>query len=343
MKNNLDIMSKDNLSKIGRIMQKAYSRCQEYNKILVCLSGGADSDIMLDILLKVCDKGKLTFVFFDTGIEYEATKRHLTYLENKYNIKIKRERALKSVPFGCKQYGVPFWSKYVSEMIERLQKHNFDFHNDGNLSYDELIKKYPNCRIALQWWCNNTSGKFTIQKDKYLKEFLIEYPPDFRISNKCCNGAKKKTAEKYEKNKDFDLKCMGIRKSEGGIRTLIYKSCFDYKPNEKKQNFRPIFWLTDEDKRVYEHIYNIKHSDCYAKYGMKRTGCAGCPFSSRFESELVILKQYEPILYNAVCNIFKYAYDYTRKYIKYKERMKNSKQEFNDLQLNYFDLLGGKQ
>lgn len=324
-----------NLKKLSDIMQKTYSRCSQYNKILVAISGGSDSDDMLDLLLKVCNKEKLTFVFFDTGIEYDATKKHLDYLEKKYDIKIDRQRAYKPVPLGCKEYGVPFLSKYVSEMIERLQKHNFDFHNDGNLPYEELIKKYHNCEIALQWWCNHHTGKFTISKDKYLKEFMIDNPPNFRISNKCCNGAKKHTSHKYEKDKDFDLKCIGIRKFEGGIRTLIYKSCFDYKPNEKMQQFRPIFWFTDEDKEEYEEMYNIQHSDCYTKYGMTRTGCAGCPFSSKFENELAICKQYEPKLYTAICNIFKDSYDYTREYRKHKAKMKKC----GNLQISIFDII----
>lgn len=110
---------------------------------------------MLDLLLKTCDnKNKLHFVFFDTGIEYAATKEHLEYLENKYNIKIERQRAKVPVPLGCKTYGQPFLSKFVSQMIERLQKKNFDFANDGNKSFDELMEKYPNEKGALTWWCN---------------------------------------------------------------------------------------------------------------------------------------------------------------------------------------------
>lgn len=83
---------KETLKKISDIIQKAYSRCSKYNKILVAISGGSDSDDMLDLLLKVCNKEKLTFVFFDTGIEYDATKKHLDYLEKKYDIKIDRQR-----------------------------------------------------------------------------------------------------------------------------------------------------------------------------------------------------------------------------------------------------------
>lgn len=100
--------------KISSAMQKTGARLLRFSKIMVSISGGADSDVMLDLLLKVCPKEKMTFVFFDTGIEYDATKRHLDYLEKKYDIKIDRQRADVPVPLGVKKYGLPFISKMIS-------------------------------------------------------------------------------------------------------------------------------------------------------------------------------------------------------------------------------------
>ena len=60
---------------------------------------------MLDIVWR-CDKNnKVEYVWFDTGLEYQATKDHLKYLENKYGIDIKVHRAIKPIPSTCKQYG----------------------------------------------------------------------------------------------------------------------------------------------------------------------------------------------------------------------------------------------
>ena len=67
---------------------KAYSIINRatYNKIMVSISGGSDSDIILDICYK-CDRdNKCEYIWFDTGLEYDATKRHLRYLEKKYGI-----------------------------------------------------------------------------------------------------------------------------------------------------------------------------------------------------------------------------------------------------------------
>ena len=72
--------------------------------------------------------------------------------------------------------------------------------------------------------------------------------------------------------------------------------------------------LKFDNKVDYESAYGIVHSRCYTEYGLKRTGCVGCPYGRDFEHELGIIKKYEPKLYKAVINIFKDSYEYTRKY-----------------------------
>lgn len=62
-----------------------------YKNIVCSISGGSDSDVMLDIIHKVDIDKKVRYVWFDTGLEYGATKRHLEYLEKRYGIKIERE------------------------------------------------------------------------------------------------------------------------------------------------------------------------------------------------------------------------------------------------------------
>ena len=47
---------------------------------------------------------------------------------------------------------------------------------------------------------------------------------------------------------------------------------------------------------------------------MLRTGCAGCPFNSKFDDEKRIIDIYEPKLSKAVSKIFKESYEYTRAY-----------------------------
>ena len=147
-----------------------------YDTILCSISGGSDSDVMLDLIHRVDLNKKVKYVWFNTGLEYQATKDHLEYLEKKYNITIERERAIKPIPLTCKEYGQPFLNKHVSEMIYRLQKHGFKWEDKP---LDELLKQYPKCKSALRWWTNdkpiksNDHSMFNINYNKYLKEFMI--------------------------------------------------------------------------------------------------------------------------------------------------------------------------
>lgn len=296
-----------------------HNKLQNYDDVMVSISGGADSDIVIDILSKMNENVNIQYVFFDTGLEYEATKKHLDFLESKYNVKIKRVKAIKPIPTCCRLYGQPFLSKQVSEYIERLQKHGFTFADE---SFDVLLKKYPKCKVALKWWCNEwgENSRFNISQHKYLKEFMVANPPTFSISNKCCTYAKKKVATKVKNDMCCDLSITGLRKNEGGVRSTAYKNCFsDNSGKNAPDEFRVIFWYTNETKKIYESHYNIQHSECYSKYGLQRTGCAGCPYGRNFEQELKIIEEHEPKLFKAVCKIFKQSYEYTRKYRDYRK------------------------
>lgn len=292
-----------------------------YKNIVCSISGGSDSDIMLDICARVDLDKKIKYVFFDTGLEYKATKEHLKYLEYKYDIKIEVEKAKKPIPTCNREYGQPFLSKQVSEFIQRLQRHNFKWEDK---SYDELVKEYPKCQAALKWWCNNwgEKSKFNIEYNKRLKEFMIQNPPKFKISNKCCHFAKKLVAKSFKDKNNTELSLVGIRKAEGGARSSAYKNCFSSN-SDTSDEYRPIFWYKEETKREYEKEFDVVHSRCYSEYGLKRTGCAGCPYGKDFEFELDVIKQYEPKLYIAVNNIFKDSYEYTRKYNEFKSKFNN--------------------
>ena len=303
---------------------KAYTfiNNRNYKNILCSISGGADSDILLDICYR-CDIGnKCRYVYFDTGLEYEATKKHIIYLEQKYDIMIEREKPIIPIPVCVKKYGEPFLSKQVSQFIGGLQRHDFDF---TDRPYDELIKQYPKIKSYIGWWCNvkqnGNDKRFCISQNKWLKEFLIEHPPTFLISDKCCKYAKKEVSKKYIKQNKCDLKIMGIRKAEGGIRATQYKTCF--LEGWEDDLYMPIFWYSNSDKEDYERIFNIQHSECYTKYGFKRTGCCCCPFGymTGLKDELKKIKQYEPKMHKAVVNVFHNSYEYTKEYECFKKRM----------------------
>lgn len=298
---------------------KAIGNLDQHKKMIVSVSGGSDSDIVVDFMHQCGMTHKVDYVFFDTGIEYQATYDHLDYLEDRYGIDIQRERAYKSIPTCCKEYGVPFMSKYASEMIKRMQDAGFQF-EDG--SYSDLSRDYPDLKSGLRWWCNEYPGNslFNINKKRLLKEFLMEHPPKYKISNKCCHYSKKVTAHQYNVKNDIDVVIIGLRKSEGGIRGAI-KQC--YVPNSGKDmpdKYYPIFWLTDSDKTVYNNFYKIKNSDCYSKYGLNRTGCACCPYGLECEREREAARIYEPKLYRLTEKVFGKSYDYSRLFYEFREK-----------------------
>lgn len=180
------------------------AKIRNYKAPLLSISGGSDSDIMLDMCWRLDPDKKVTYKFVNTGIEYGATKRHIKFLEQKYQIEIEEMRATVPVPLGCKRYGEPFLTKHVSEMISRLQRHNFQWEDEP---FEVLYARYPKCKSALRWWCNqhtNPSGKassMNISKHLLLKDFMIEHPPDFHISPMCCEGAKRGRLEQSNKSR----------------------------------------------------------------------------------------------------------------------------------------------
>lgn len=291
---------------------KADRLLSSYKNPVASISGGSDSDIVLDILEKVRNGRMVTYVFFDTGIEYAATHKHLDDLEEKYQVEILRQRATLPVPLGCKKYGLPFFSKETSQRISELQKHGFQWED---ASFNTLIQKYHNCKAGLEWWCG-LKGKYSISKS--LKQYISQNPPSFLISKKCCDGAKKSPAKSFYKQVGCCLSITGERRAEGGVRATAHSTCFDIQ-RDGIAHYRPLYFWSDADKQEYKTYYDLQYSDCYEVYGMTRTGCAGCPFNSKFEDSIEIVRKFEPQLYRAITNIFGASYNYTRAYRQFKE------------------------
>ena len=318
----------DNLT-IVDALGKCHYQVKTHQKIMCSVSGGSDSDVMLDMIIRCGGKDKTTFVFFNTGLEYEATKKQIQFLNEKYGVEIQVIPPIKPIPLCVREYGVPFLSKRVSEMIMRLQKHNFQWEDEP---LDVLLEKYPRCQSAIRWWCNgypngaDSPSRLNIAWVPWLKEFLISNPPKFKISPKCCHYSKKEPANRYMESQSCDLNCTGVRKTEGGARATAYKNCFTAALGSEADKYRPLFWFSDVDKAEYDKHYGVKHSDCYEVWGMKRTGCAGCPFGKNYEEELMLAEKYEPKFYKAMLKVFGQSYEYRRQFEAFREEMRANKQ-----------------
>lgn len=112
---------------ILKAQMKVHEVLSGYNHIVMSVSGGSDSDIMIDICKEF--HSDMKFVFVDTGIEYKATKEHINYLEDRYNITIEKVKPKKTIPYVIKHYGSPVLSKRISENLYRFQNHYDEYRN----------------------------------------------------------------------------------------------------------------------------------------------------------------------------------------------------------------------
>lgn len=297
--------------------------------IMVSISGGSDSDIVLDMFERLgYDEGEVVYVWFDTGLEYDATKRHLAFLEEKYGIKIRQYRPKMTVAQACKKYGVPFLSKNASQRIYELQQKGFDF---KLREFESDVQMFPNTLSGLKWFYSRKE-KYNITAFSGLREFMSKNSPP-AISHLCCKEAKKDVAKKAIKDLSPVLDITGMRMAEGGVRATAFTSCFSEATDKRIARFRPIFYFTDQDKQEYKEFCGVTYSDCYEVWGFKRTGCCCCPFGSGFEEELETAKKYEPKLYAAACKIFGPSYEYTRAYRRFKEAYKKEKRRCGQIDL----------
>lgn len=292
----------------------------------VAYSGGSDSDCMMWLFRSL--GYNIPAVFYDTGLEFKATKSHLEYMrEQGFDIEIVKPKHL--IPYALKKYGYPFISKNVSEIIHRLQRNNFKFKEDGNKSFEELKRLYPHSIGSVQWWTNSyRSDRYNIRRNKGLKEFLMENDGvPFNTSIKCCDVTKKRVMRDYSRENNIDLVITGIRRAEGGRRASKLTNCYLPAKFSPYDMYFPLFWWNNAEKARFIEENNIKLSDCYTVYGMPRTGCIGCPFGRKFDEELEMLEQYEPKLHRIASTIFKKSYDTTREYRQFvKDTMPSKRQ-----------------
>lgn len=176
-----------------------------------------------------------------------------------------------------------------------------------------------------------------------MRDFIGEYPPDFRISAKCCDYCKKQVAHGVQK--DYEMIITGERRAEGGIRSVPRGAdfmndnntmCF-YETGDEQFRFRPLYYVTDVDKAWYKERYGIRYSDAYEVYGLTRTGCCGCPISYKAVDDLEKIRPYEPNVVKAAWNIFGKSYEYRMKYNEYKEARR--KAELMSGQITLEDML----
>lgn len=105
------------------------TRLKQHPNAICSYSGGSDSDILIDLLEDARDAFGLPpikYYFFNTGLEMDATKRHVKEVAEKYGVEISEYRPAKGKNIVCatRKYGQPFMSKIYSKCINEIQNHN---------------------------------------------------------------------------------------------------------------------------------------------------------------------------------------------------------------------------
>lgn len=324
--------------KFQAIISIIAKRLKEHPKAICSYSGGADSDILVDLIERtraVFGLLPVKYVFFNTGLEMKATKDHVKAVAEKYGVEIKEVRPKVNIVNATRKYGVPFVSKIMSTGLEGWQKKNiplsiaeeYEKADDKAAKRKELKERYPGSETTINFLCCcNSDGEprpdiqLVINSSKYMRDFIGEYPPDFQISAQCCDYCKKQVAHSVQK--DYEMIITGERRDEGGMRSVPRKDntalCFT-ETSSGQYRLRPLYYVSDTDKAWYKEYYDIRYSDAYEVYGLTRTGCCGCPISYKAVDDLEKIRPYEPYVVKAAWNIFGKSYEYRKKYNDYKE------------------------
>ena len=174
--------------KFQAILGIIMTRLRQHPKAICSYSGGADSDILIDLIETareiVPSLPKVDYVFFNTGLEMKAIKDHVRETAEKYNlniIKVKPKESIAQAIRGreltkgamfmvrpevnivqaTRRFGLPFVSKIMSQGLGEWQKKNvplaiaeeYEQAEDKQTKRQELKERYPNCETVINFLC----------------------------------------------------------------------------------------------------------------------------------------------------------------------------------------------
>lgn len=279
---NLELRVEDAKSRILSVYERTKGKC------FISFSGGKDSTIvaMLYLMLKKEGRvGEIPLVFSDTKVEFDAIYSYIDWFSK--NIQEVTYLQIEK-PFAkiLKEDGKPALSKLKSACLATYQKQLAEGNPD--------VFKVARVR-------NMVEGSYGYRVPNKYFHFLHE-DFDIRISSKCCDYLKKKPFHKYEIEQGMEGFITGIRSSEGGIRKQQAKTCTTMSRVTRSKSIIHSMPIHDwEDDIVEEFIkeYKVPLSRAYTEYGLRRTGCVGCPYSTDLGTQLEVLHKHEPNKYKA--------------------------------------------
>lgn len=350
----------DSAAKFQALEGIIITRLTQHPNAICSYSGGSDSDILIDLIERTrkmfndaCGREVLKpvkYVFFNTGLEMKATKDHVKSTAEKYGVEIEECRPKINIVKASRQYGIPFLNKHFSQRLNDYQNKNvpmsiideYEKAEDKVATFQKFALCYPKSKGLINFLLNTDRNgvqhfnQLGFQSEKYLREYMEKYPPNFQISAKCCDYCKKQVAHQVQKG--FDMVITGERMAEGGLRATSREMletnpsntmCF-FEQSNGQHRFRPLYYVSNKDKQWYKDYYGIRYSDAYEVYGLTRTGCCGCPISYKAVDDLEKIRPYEPNVVKAAWNIFGKSYEYRRRYNEYKAKRREEEKRNKD-------------
>jgi 3'-phosphoadenosine 5'-phosphosulfate sulfotransferase (PAPS reductase)/FAD synthetase len=222
-------------------------------KIYCSVSGGKDSEVMLDIIRRFVDKNALA-VFCNTGNEYPEVVKFVRQTENL--ITVRPDIQIKQI---IERYGFPLISKEQSRYINQA-KHT---------KSDKLL------HIRLY------GGEKGIGKISERWKSLIDAP--FDVSEKCCTYLKRKPFEKFHKETGL-FPVIGTMAGESRLRLQkwLKHGCNSFESNMIASY--PMSIWTENDVWAYIRRFNLPYSPIY-DMGIRRTGCMVCVIPTKIKSK----------------------------------------------------------
>lgn len=276
---------------------------REYDRtggnIYLSFSGGKDSTVVGELIKMANLPKEIPFVFSDTGIEFDATKRFVKEYDYPNVVIVKPRKPWAKV---LKDNGTPVISKLKSEAIKTYR----------NAIDDPLSTSRSRQLIG---GVAEKGGEVGTIRTRYAlanKHFNFLHPDlEYKIANQCCNYMKKLPFTDFEKMSGVDGAFSGVRTAEGGVRAITYNSCVKYKRKHNKE-FLLSMPIIDWSNEMVDHFiekYNVPVSDAYNVYKLDRTGCVGCPFAGdSLYHELKMTREHEPLRYKATMKWLGTAY-----------------------------------
>lgn len=294
-------------------IEEFINKCLDFNKdninkplkeITVSFSGGKDSTVLLDLVLKVHKKMKCVIPVvpvYAIEITFPATLKFIRVIVKQYQEEYEYLKDPQLVPPKMpwndilSKKGYPIYSKQISLLIHRTKNaktktllckwaFGIDRENTNTSRYKLSHKRLflLDDKIRLEW-----PKLLTIEEKEYFKKYN-EY---YFFSEKCCNYVK--GGLKHDNRPSF----IGTMADESEMRkrSWINLGCNIFSKNKMKS--RPLsLWNAD---LVWEYIkknnLNINESYGYdptksileQRLRFDRLGCTSCPFGSAIEQKKI--------------------------------------------------------